>query len=132
MNTEERPHGALQSLVLTEAEIKKLEEKCGELYATNIRIAGEKITLVFRMPTESEYRFVFNEQSQDFIGRMTASDDGKGDRFAAQRRTLMDCCQHPGTQKLDEIFKKYPGLVLKLWSRIEKAVTPDLEDIKNG
>jgi len=132
MLEETKPAGASLSLALTEAEIKKIEEKHGETYATNLRFGDEKISLVFRMPTESEYRFVFNEQSQDFIGRMSPSDETKGDRFAAQRRALMDCCLHPGTQKLDELIKRKPGLVLKLWSKLEKAVTPDLEDIKNA
>lgn len=119
-----------QILELSQEELKNLKTKYGDIYAANIPLDGETVTLTFRYPDESKFRFIVNEQSRDFIGKISDSDN-PGDRYSAQRRVLQECCLHPGANKLDEIFKRYPGLVLKLWSKLEKAVTPELEEIKN-
>lgn len=131
MNAEEKPHEASLSLVLSEEEIKKARTKFGDIYATNVRTDEGKVSLLFRYPGEADFRFVVNEQSKDFIGKISDSEN-QGDRYSAQKRVLQDCCLHPGKPDLDKLFERYPGLVLKLWSKLEKAVTPELEDIKNA
>lgn len=126
-----KPAEGSRSLVLSEEELKNLKEKHGDIYVANLPVDGRSVTLAFRYPDESKFRFVVNEQTQDFAGKIAGSDENQGDRYGAQRRVLQECCLHPGTNMLDTIFKRYPGLVLKLWSKLEKAVTPNLEEIKN-
>jgi hypothetical protein len=73
--------------------------------------------LVFKRPDQEAY--------EDFV-ELAASDKGK--KTVATRSLALRCVLEPSRESLIEIFKKRPGLPLRISARLAEMCSEDLED----